>query len=191
MQMYTRYVVTLIFLSVAAFNQLCIAQHLGGGGPYVPEWKGFMEKNKGLEDSHPHNFTVVLNNDSTFSVGGVIDYHDTYYLRVWEPKLLSISPKETKSITRHPKRKLDLVGIPTDTCWVFKVALGKINSYSFFAETEIGYTKLIQSGDGPIVPLTQSNLMPMLANDSRASKLASEGNLLKAIHAYNKNNSKK
>jgi hypothetical protein len=70
--------------------------------------------------------------------------------------------------------------------WLFKSESGRINAYSFLAEKGMDYLIAIQQGDeGPIVPLTKDNLLPMVGNDARLIKLVEKGKLMKAVQIFN------
>lgn len=96
-------------------------------------------------------------------------------------------PADTKQISCLYMSKLQ-VGIPADSCWLFKIAPGKIVTYSFLPSEQDKSLAAIQDGkDGPILPLTKENLL-MLSVDAneRVYKLIEEQKYWKAISLYNK-----
>ena len=135
-------------------------------------------------------FTVELKNDSTFTVKTRIEHTDaTHALTVKDGnrKKVNISPSDTKAIFRIRADGWKIYGIPADSCWLFLSEPGYINSYSFLAEPGMSYVIAIQDGeDGPIVPLTKDNLLPILGNDPKILKLIDKGKLVKAVELFNR-----
>ena len=159
---------------------------------YVPSAMPNLYKNPDI--SRRYEFKVVfLENDSSFIAKGKIT-SDEEGLNFLELKLKGakgeVYPSETKSIAR---KGLDgwITGIPADTCWLFKTATGRINSYSFLAEPETTLIIAIQKGvKGEILPLTKENLLPMVEDDPKATRFAEENDLFRAIKRYNTRNIK-
>jgi hypothetical protein len=99
-----------------------------------------------------------------------------------------IKPRDTKQLICIFSDGSRIVGFPADSCWLFKVVKGKINGYSFLPIKSQNITA-IQAGDNaPIIPLTLSNLLPLIAEDPKAKALAQKGKLVKALNSYNGNN---
>ena len=96
-----------------------------------------------------------------------------------------IKPKDTKQIMQMYDGKL-MVGIPADTCWLFKVDEGDISIYAPFPTGDNNYYTAIQKVDGPILPLTKENLKNMVGNDPRLIELIDKGKVFQAIWKYNK-----
>ena len=88
-------------------------------------------------------------------------------------------------------RSIAFNGIPSDSCWMFKVVSGPINAYSYLSETDeftspesmVG----IQLDGGPIVKCDADNLKKMVGIDSDALKQINKKNYYKAIKKYNRN----
>ena len=101
----------------------------------------------------------------------------------------------TQSITQLSGNFKDIItGNPADSCWLFKTITGPVNAYSFLPETynlHIGYLKMIQKGNGEVVPLNEVNLKTLLADDKPAMQLVEDKRYFEAIQLYNKNNKKK
>ncbi|HTJ52111.1 MAG TPA: hypothetical protein VL443_21765 [Cyclobacteriaceae bacterium] len=136
-----------------------------------------------------YEFLVKLKNDSTFTAKTRIDISkDKHSITVKRNKeKIEITPSETESITRLiPYEGRKVTGIPADTCWLFKIGVGKIISYSFLAEDNMQFITAIQHGDGPIVPLTKNNLKEMIGEDPELLKLIEKNKLIKVIEKYNK-----
>ncbi|HEY8934854.1 MAG TPA: hypothetical protein VIM65_06515, partial [Cyclobacteriaceae bacterium] len=62
----------------------------------------------------------------------------------------------------------------------------KVNCYSYIPEDYLSDIIAIQSGDGPILPLTKENLsLMMVTDDPQIIKLIDKGKLIQAIMRYN------
>jgi len=96
-----------------------------------------------------------------------------------------VKPTDTKSIYRILYDGRKLVGIPTDSCWLFKVGAGKINLYSFLAEENLNTVIAMQVGNGPIVKISKETLLPVMGEIATLRKLVEKGEFLRAIERYN------
>jgi hypothetical protein len=147
--------------------------------------------------SAKYQFHITLNNDSTFMARTMINLpkeKENHSITIKSKKeRTTLYPADTKSISRTTSDGMRLVGIPADSCWLFKTSKGKINSYSFVAEPGMDYVIAIQNGnDGPIVPLTKDNLLAITGTENeKVAKLIEKGKLIKAIEFYNFNQPKK
>jgi hypothetical protein len=174
---------SILLLSLFSLNSICFCQGYG------PAWNGFY--NTRVKGSEQHQFKVTFKNDSLAWLGGKIDYHkDSYFLDITVPKDQAVFPAKTKSIETYVMsgegKRYAMIGIANDTSWLFKIGSGKINSYAMLAEANMGNTTLIQSGDGPLMPLTLSNLLKMVSDNPKASEIAYRGNFVRAIEVYNR-----
>jgi hypothetical protein len=135
-----------------------------------------------------YNFKIVLSNDSVFTTRTKIDLREIRNkIKVKSGgKKLELYPADTKSISRVTSTGKTITGIPADTCWLFKTAEGKINSYSFLAEPGMSYVIAIQEGDGEIVKLDKENVLFMVTGHEKATALAEKQKLIKAIQEFNK-----
>lgn len=81
-------------------------------------------------------------------------------------------------------------GVPSDSCWSFKVVSGAINVYAKYSEV---YTDLnpettiaIQAGDnGPMVKYSEASLTQMIGQDPDAAHLIEKKKYYKAVMKYN------
>lgn len=144
--------------------------------------------------SNKYEFTVVLKNDSMFDVRTRIvlpkeKENHSISVKTKQGKQIFF-PSDTKSVSRITMEGKQLLGIAADSCWLFRTATGKINSYSFLAEPGMTYVIAIQQGDdGPILPLTKENLIPIIGTaDEKLNKLIEKGKLVKAVEVYNGSN---
>lgn len=138
--------------------------------------------------SKKYNFSVVMQNDSSFSVKTRIEITGKkHILRVKGNKqVVEITPALTKEISRTPKDgSAKMVGIPSDSCWLFPGVQGKISGYSFLAEANSPYLVAIRKYDGPIVKLTEDALRDMLEGNEKALKYVEKKNFKKAIDTFN------
>lgn len=101
---------------------------------------------------------------------------------------IEYKPTQTKSVTvvlnGQPR-----IGIPADSCWLFRGDVESITTYSFLPHTPQKPRAVIaiQQGENPIVPLNKENLRAMLPkNDSDLEALVEKGHLMKAIKQFNK-----
>lgn len=139
--------------------------------------------------SGKYEFRVVLNNDSTFVTKTRINLSqkgDNSITVKQKHGKKQIFPNDTKYIMRVTLDNKILKGIAADSCWLFKIVQGEISSYSFLAEEIQMYVIAIQAGDdGPIIPLTKENLMPLVVSDEKAYELAKKNKLHRALNRYN------
>lgn len=137
-----------------------------------------------------YEFTIILKNDSAIVAKTKIDHSKQKHsvtIRDADHKKKIIYPSDTKGLTRIDETGNELYGIPTDSCWLFQSASGRINSFSFLAETGMDFIIAIQEGDdGRIVPLTKRNLLRIVGDDPKLQKLIDKGRLTKVIKLFNK-----
>ena len=80
------------------------------------------------------------------------------------------------------------VGIPTDSCWLFRVVTGKINAFAIYPDERMlksAHLKAIQIEDGPIEPIDSEKLKSVFINNEKALEALRQNDLLKAIKRYN------
>jgi hypothetical protein len=132
---------------------------------------------------------VVLANDSVIRVKGALTTIDEshFYLKAtkYKPNKGKIKPSDTKEISRYTYSGLKITGIAADSCWLFKVETGRINSYSYYPDEYPGRIVAIQKGSGPIVPYNKQNLLAMVSDDPDIVVIVEEGLYMKAIDMYN------
>jgi hypothetical protein len=138
--------------------------------------------------SFKYDFTIDFGNDSSLTTLTKINLSDErHFLKVKVNKVKTeIKPGDTRSISRITYEGQKLVGIPADTCWLFKVRSGKINLYSFLAEMDLNYVIAMQEGDGPIVKIRKEPLLAIMEGDEELQKLIKRGKYIKAVERYNK-----
>ncbi len=137
-------------------------------------------------------YTIILKNDSVFSVPSTITLTDsthflTYTKKGLEKKSLKINiyPNQTKQL-RIKTSEGFFVGEPRDSCWLFKTVNGRINGYSYLPIVAGEEIKAIQKNTSEeIVTLTKPVLLLMVNDHEKATALANKGKLWQAIKAYN------
>jgi hypothetical protein len=98
-------------------------------------------------------------------------------------KLMPVDTRQLIATTETGRR---IAGIPADSCWLFIVEKGRINSYAYLPMELPEMIVAIRSGDeGPIVPLNKENLLAIVGNDAKLRRLVEIGNYRKAIQLYN------
>ena len=138
--------------------------------------------------SQKYEFTVVLTNEEELTFKAAIKLNDSIHSLTYKKRgeKRVITPQETREVFRLTRDGKKITGIPTDSCWLFKVVEGRINGYSYLASESAEYLSAFQVGDGEILPLTKENLLPIVKDDPKRVKWVEKGRLGKAIVHYNK-----
>jgi hypothetical protein len=93
---------------------------------------------------------------------------------------------QTISITRDGTQN---EGMALDSCWIFRIANGKINAYSFLSDADGPYSICaIQYDRFGLEKFTREALEPLVKNDTKAYKAFLKKEYLKAIEKYNQDN---
>lgn len=141
------------------------------------------------EVSKKYNYFIVLKEDSSFSLKTRVDvsFIPNFISYMNGDRAVMIKPENTKSISRITREGKQLLGIPADSCWLFKTVSGKINIYSFLPEEGFSFAIAIQKGeDSLIIPFTTGAVKDMVADDPKAFKMAMNKKYVQAIEQYNK-----
>jgi len=192
---------TLLALCATALFQTCFAQltpvpppdilRLNRDYPSMMDptrTRPFFEGSPG-DFSGKNEFTIILKNDSAIVSRTKINHRGQKHsvtVRDSVNKRMTIYPADTKGLIRIDESGNELYGIPTDSCWLFQSASGRINSFSFLAESGMENVIAIQYGDGGLIlPLNKRNLLRMVGDEPRLVKLIEKGKLIKAIEIFN------
>lgn len=100
-----------------------------------------------------------------------------------------IYPKETLKISRLDNDGTEYVGMPNDSCWLFKIISGKITAYSIVSQTyqdDSIYLTAFSVDNGPIQKLTPDALGDILKPDERAYRAFKADDYFMAINRFNK-----
>jgi hypothetical protein len=108
-----------------------------------------------------------------------------------------IYPAQTAEISRNSFARYTLtptqiVGVPNDTCWLFKSINGKISAYSNLPVLDFGNNMIsmmlcaIQLDNGPVLKLTSADLTNMVGKNSNALKAIKKKDYYQAIKKFNK-----
>ena len=152
----------------------------------------FNYRNGDIDTNLKFDFTIVLSDDSVvnlFSSVGVDD-KKMYVIQTVNKSKFKIFPEDTKEISGSSAAWGKVNGIPADSCWLFKIATGVINCYSYFPMKDINTTIAIEdTGRRKIVPLTKQNIANIVGDDDqKIVKWLEEGRLIKVIKYYNRKN---
>jgi hypothetical protein len=143
-----------------------------------------------LQESGKLKFEITFSSDSVVTLNTSIHYADTSYFE-WKDgakQSHKVFPSQTVAIRRTTPKGNVIEGIPADSCWLFLVEKGAINSYSYHPFSSSFAIIAIRSGDqGPIVPATKENIEPLLASDDEALEALKNKGPIAAISIYNKN----
>jgi len=151
-----------------------------------------------------YTFQVKLKNDSLLEVKSKI-YADTAthksYLIYKNKKLDRDDPNREQKIYAYQTVKISryvgqveddpgyyITGMATDTCWLFKVATGKINIYSHLSgasELNNLYLRAFQVGDGPIQKIDSAALVSIIKDNPKAMKAFKKKDYYTAIDRFN------
>jgi hypothetical protein len=154
-------------------------------------WNSNFRRNKGSDLAHSvsYKFNITYANDSSVWVTGKLDFYKTYFLGVTSPSEKAVTPKQTKSIYRITKTGRKLIGIATDSSWLFRIGEGKINCYAILAEEDLSFTVAVQEGEeGVILPLNAEVLTEIMKETPALINLIERRRYMQAIHAYNNMN---
>lgn len=160
-----------------------------GNVPYTTYVYNRMNYYHGMGNiSAKYEFKAILKNGEQKVFKSRINLEDTIHSLTYKEDGIKkkLTPKETVEIFRYSFSGKKIAGIPTDSCWLFKVLEGKINGYSFLSEESTTYLSAFQEEDGEILPLTKDNVMFYVGDDPRRIKWIEKGNYVKAILDYNK-----
>jgi hypothetical protein len=171
--------------------------HMGG---YI----GFGMNNHSTPDYfQPHRYLVIFTNGKDTTLKARINPKSPHNLLSYgglfkKDGALQVFPSETQALVRldYPQESGDSIldveypGLPSDSCWLFKLDTGQINTYSSSAEGAFPYTDTtllyIQKGGGPILSFTRVRLADMVKDCPRCVRVLSEARVEKAINLYNK-----
>jgi hypothetical protein len=153
------------------------------GGPYTPEKK---------PTSLSHDFYMIMKNGKSYTMRTRINITSSeHFIEANQeglPKI--IKPSDTRTLSRMTDDgRRQVLGIPADSCWLFKIIPGQISAYYFLAqEIKNESVTAIQKGDGPVVPFSPQVLMDMVGGDPELVKLINNQKFVQAIKGYNDKN---
>jgi hypothetical protein len=166
-----------LVVALLTITHLSLAQHTSGwtkGNPvrddlYMWNPYGYINRLNALDKtSKKLSYSIVFKDSTQILTPAKIGEHKgNFFLYVDnETMTRSIRPNETLSITYIPKKGSPLVGVPTDSCWVFKLIEGPVNLYSVTPQPLDQFVIYIQKGnDGPMMKATKGNIRKQLKND--------------------------
>jgi hypothetical protein len=168
-----------------------------------PRFPNTLYRNPDERVNPKYTFTVLLKDSTEKVVSSRIhlDKSTQKYYLLYENKYLKKSDSarkqkiyadETLNISRLVTiDKIKVVGVATDSCWLFKVLSGKINAYSEYAEItgiDATYVTAIQTVGGQIEPLIPERLESLISADEKAHKAFKRKQYYDAILRFNRAN---
>src|SRR6188768_1539407 len=121
---------TLIVLSYSGIAQQYTPSFSPPAGPKM-QFNPNRTPSTPLENNSMRREMTILYKDSTKeTVRAKIDmYQGRYFLDI-KDKTMAIAPAQTLKLTVVGEYERIFIGIPTDSCWLFKIVSGHINLYS-------------------------------------------------------------
>lgn len=152
-------------------------------------------------NEEPYNFRVFFKDSTKMFVTSFI-YADSakrsFYIIAEDRSLPEKDPKRTQKIYPVETASIiqfndsgNLTGVPTDSCWLFKVISGKISVYSQIPKAKGLKNDMItasQVGNGPVDKFYPLVLYPIIKEDHAALNEWSKEAFINAIKKYNKDN---
>lgn len=186
----------ILFLCFVGFNVnaqfVSVPYTMSTPGGNVPMYHHvYMPMHYNNSNSNPKfNFEVTLKNDSVIKFKSrILSENKKLYMVQKEGKVKrKIFPEDTKSCLVHLSSNFGLkFGMPADSCWLFKINVGPISSYSSIPSADLNDAIAIQKGaEGKIVTLNKENLEEMVSpGDEKLDKLIDKSKFAKAIEYYN------
>jgi hypothetical protein len=184
--------VLLIIISVVSSyaQQFVMPNYSAAIRPTIPRPNinySYYNNGKPADPSVKYRFSIVLKNDSTFESRTKINIDEKQnFIEVKHDNgKRVIKPSETKSISRVTSEGKMLIGMPVDSCWLFKIKLGKLSLYSFLAEEDSDFAVAFRQGENPVLPLSKENLLPYMKDDEKLVNLLEKKKFVKAVLQYN------
>jgi hypothetical protein len=96
------------------------------------------------------------------------------------------TPRDTQFIVRIGDFSEEYIGLPADSCWMFKMIKGNINVYYFLPFNEWKFAVAIQKNDdGPIQKITSDLIKSLISDAPKAIQFFEANRHLEAILVYN------
>jgi hypothetical protein len=177
--------------------KICSAQNAGWtkGNPVredLYDWNpyGYINSSNALDRMSKKLPYSIVFKDSTklITMGKIGEHKGNFYLYVDnETVTRSIRPNETLSITYLPKKGEPMIGMPTDSCWVFKLVEGDVNLYSVTPQPFDQFVIYIEdSADNLFLNATKENFRKLLRNDRAIVADINMNQFRSAVRRHNK-----
>lgn len=159
---------------------------------YIPT---FYFRNSDFTPKKKYDFKVILQNDSVIQTHSAIHFSENkHFINVYSGRkvIRKIYVKDTKSITAEFE-DYDFVGLPNDSCWLFRANDDSILTYSMMPEDDPMYFTFFSIRGIPhsVRPITSDYLLPFVKDDKDLLKLVNKDKLTKAIQLFNEKYGKK
>jgi hypothetical protein len=187
-----------VMICLLAAVKICTAQHVSGwtkgnpvrGNLYAWNPYGYIDSSHSLEwISKKLPYSIVFK-DSTklITIGKIGEHKGNFYLYVDnETVTRSIRPNETLSITYLPKKGEPMVGMPTDSCWIFKLVEGAVNLYAVTPQPLDQFVIYVESSsDNLFLTATKANFRKLLKNDQGIAVDINTQQFRSAVRRHNK-----
>lgn len=97
-----------------------------------------------------------------------------------------LTPPETQFIVKIGDNNQEYIGLPADSCWMFRMISGEINVYHFLPFNQWEFAVAIQKGqDAPIQKITPDLIKFLISDDQKAMQFFEDGKHETAIRVYN------
>jgi hypothetical protein len=140
---------------------------------------------KGKERNY---FNVALKNETIVKAYTRIDTRATPHSVTISlgDEIKQLTPAQTHLVSLLKDDGEEAIGIPADTCWLFKMARGTLNIYTYLPYPDWSMVVALQKGDnGDIMRITAETLKSMIADNPKALQLFNLNKWRLAIEAYN------
>jgi hypothetical protein len=186
-----------VMMCLLAAVKICSAQNAGWtkGNPVredLYDWNpyGYINSSNALDRvSKKLPYSVVFK-DSTklITMGKIGEHKGNFYLYVDnETVTRSIRPNETLSITYLPKKGEPMVGMPTDSCWIFKLVEGDVNLYAVTPQPADQFVIYVESSsDNLFLKATKANFRKLLKKDQGIGLDINTQQFSSAVRRHNK-----
>lgn len=164
------FVVLLLFCGFLAEGQSVFIPGPSPYRAYYPYYNGrrITPATSVERNSKKYYYTVLFKDSTKITMISKIDEHKrAFYLAIDQPGMTrSIRPSETLQIARRTSNGKIMVGMPMDSCWLFKIAEGKLDLYSVLSEeNKPRFVVAFQRDDGPLLPVTQETVSEAIKDD--------------------------
>ena len=167
-----------------AFQSMHVLMSIGKGGF---QFRNLFQPPK-IEPNTSATFTVHFNNNDSVIVKSKIEtlVGGQSFITVGKGnKMKVIKPQDTKQIF-YTNANEQIVGIPVEGTWLFKIYEGRINAFSQFPDKRKEFILFLQQGEeGNVVACEENTLLIMVRENLGAVELVKKGKWAAAIERFN------
>lgn len=142
----------------------------------------------GFNTTKKYAITVLLNDGRIIDTHSQINFSESKHFIMSDS--LKLYPENTEKIVVHfENRDYDFIGIPCDSCWLFRINdyTDQIWLYSFLPEDKrrfIVFAKTKESASPPVLISKEFVSDMVKSSDKTVSELIQKGRLIEAIKQY-------